>query len=153
MTIRCEIVTQERLVYEKDVDSINMPGIEGRMGILPNHSPLLTVLDFGEVITRTNGEEEYFAIGGGIAEVQPDKVIILADSAEHADEIDEERASAARERANQAMEEGVEGVDPASYAMIEAALRRAQLRVDISMRRKRNRSTSSIPDLSNTTRN
>lgn len=150
MTIRCEIVTQERLVYEKDVDSINMPGIEGRMGILPNHSPLLTVLDFGEVITRTNGEEEYFAIGGGVAEVQPDKVIILADSAEHAEEIDEERAAAARERANKAMDEGVEG-DPVAYQMIEAALRRAQLRVDISRRRK-SRRNSAIPDLSNTNR-
>ena len=150
MTIRCEIVTQERLVYEKDVDSINMPGIEGRMGILPNHSPLLTVLDFGDVITRTNGEEEYFAICGGVAEVQPDKVIILADSAEHADEIDEERASEARGRAEKAMEEGVPG-DPVAYQMIEAALRRAQLRVDVSRRRK-NRRNPAIPDLSNTNR-
>ncbi len=57
MTIRCEIVTQERIVYSEDVDAINLPGIEGRMGILPNHSPLLTVLDFGEVITRKSGLE------------------------------------------------------------------------------------------------
>ncbi len=149
MTIRCEIVTQERLVYEKDVDSINIPGVEGRMGILPNHSPLLTVLDFGEVITRVNGEEEYFAIGGGIAEVQPDKVIILADSAEHAEEIDEELAAAARQRAEQAMEEGVEE-DPAVYEKIQASLRFAQLSLDVSRRRKRRRN-SAIPDLSNTT--
>ena len=136
MPIRCEIVTQERLVFSKDVDSVNLPGIEGRMGILPNHSPLLTVLDFGEVMVRTEGEEEYFAIGGGFAEVQPQKVIILADSAEQADEIDIQRAQEARERALKAMEEGVRQ-DPTAYALIEATLRRAEIRMDVSRRRRR----------------
>ena len=149
MTIRCEIVTQEKMVYSQDVDSVNLPGAEGRLGILPHHSSLLTVLDFGEVITRRNGVEEYFAIGGGVAEVQPDKVIVLAESAEHADEIDEERAAAARARAQKAMAEGVKE-DPHAYAIIEQSLRRANLRLDISKKRKHegSRHRAMIPDLS-----
>ncbi|MDJ0755913.1 MAG: F0F1 ATP synthase subunit epsilon [Ardenticatenaceae bacterium] len=144
MTIRCEIVTQEEEIYSEDVDAVNLPGIEGRMGILPNHSPLLTVLDFGEVIIRRAGEEEFYAIGGGVAEVQPDKVIILADSADHAEAIDLERAERARQRALKAMEEGVQE-DPETYRMIEASLRRANLRLDIS--RKRARPERAVPRL------
>lgn len=144
MTIRCEIVTQEEEIYSEDVDAVNLPGIEGRMGILPNHSPLLTVLDFGEVIIRRAGEEEFFAIGGGVAEVQPDKVIILADSADHAEAIDLERAERARQSALKAMEEGVQE-DPETYRMIEASLRRANLRLDIS--RKRARPERAVPRL------
>jgi F-type H+-transporting ATPase subunit epsilon len=148
MTIRCEIVTQERLVYSEDVDIVNLPGIEGRMGILPNHSSLLTVLDFGEVIVRRNGEEEFFAIGGGFAEVQPDKVIVLADSAEQAEEIDEERAAEARERAITQMSER-DDVDPDAYALIEQSLRWANLRLDISKRRQRSGARRrNIPDYS-----
>jgi F-type H+-transporting ATPase subunit epsilon len=148
MPIRCEIVTQEKLVYSHDVESVNLPGIEGRMGILPNHSSLLTVLDFGEIIIRRNGQEEYFAIGGGFAEVQPDKVIILADSAEHAEEIDEQRAAAARVRAEQQMADGVKD-DSHNYALIEQSLRRANIRLDISKRRKREGGHHrNIPDFS-----
>ncbi|MCA9980589.1 MAG: F0F1 ATP synthase subunit epsilon [Anaerolineales bacterium] len=147
MTIRCEIVTQERIVYSEDVDSVNLPGIEGRMGILPNHSPLLTVLDFGEVITRKAGREEFFAIGGGFAEVQPEKVIVLADSAEHADEIDIQRAEQARAQALQAMEEGVE-LDMETYALIERSLHRANIRLDVSRRRSKMPRRRQLPDLS-----
>ena len=104
------------------------------MGILPNHSALLTTLDFGDVWVRhTDGEEEHFAIGGGYAEVQPDKVVILADSAEHAEEIDVERAERARERAQQAMQEGVVD-DPDRYAQLQASLMRAQIRLDVGRR-------------------
>ena len=145
MTIELEIVTQERKVYNEQVDTVNLPGIMGRMGILPNHAPLLTVLDFGEVIIRRDGKEEYFAIGGGIAEINPDKVIILADSADHAEEIDEQKAEEARQAAAKAMEEGVPE-DPEQYRMLEAQLRREQLRVDIS--RKRRTGRPRVPDLS-----
>jgi F-type H+-transporting ATPase subunit epsilon len=134
MPIQCEILTQERQLYNDAADIVVLPGLEGVMGILPNHSPLLTVLGFGEVVVRSAGEEEFFAIGGGFAEVQPDRVIILADSAEQAEEIDVERALEARQRAEKAMAEGVPD-DPMRYAQIEAALRRAQIRIDISRRR------------------
>ena len=134
MTIQCDIVTQERTVFSQQVASVSLPGTEGRMGILPNHSALLTTLDFGDVWVRhTDGEEEHFAIGGGYAEVQPDKVVILADSAEHAEEIDVERAERARERAQQAMQEGVVD-DPDRYAQLQASLMRAQIRLDVGRR-------------------
>jgi F-type H+-transporting ATPase subunit epsilon len=136
MPLQCEIVTQERTVFSGEVDSVNLPGSEGRMGILPNHTALLTTLGYGEVIVRTGGQEEFFAIGGGFAEVQPDHVIILADSAEHATEIDIERALEARERAEKFMEEGVPE-DPERYAQIRASLARAQIRVDVARRRRR----------------
>lgn len=134
MPIQCEILTQERQLFDDMVDIVVLPGLEGRMGILPNHSPLLTVLGFGEVVVRSSGEEEFFAIGGGFAEVQPDHIIILADSAEQAEEIDIERALKAREQAEQAMSEGVRD-DPLRYAQIEAALKRAQIRIEVSRRR------------------
>ena len=134
MTIQCDIVTQERTVFSQQVASVSLPGTEGRMGILPNHSALLTTLDFGDVWVRhTDGEEEHFAIGGGYAEVQPDKVVILADSAEHAEEIDVERAERERERAQQAMQEGVVD-DPDRYAQLQASLMRAQIRLDVGRR-------------------
>ena len=133
MPIQCEILTQERQLFNDMVDIVVLPGLEGRMGILPNHSPLLTVLGFGEVVVRSGGAEEFYAIGGGFAEVQPDHVIILADSAEQAEEIDIERAVEARERAEKAMSEGVPE-DPLRYAQIEAALKRAQIRIEVGRR-------------------
>jgi F-type H+-transporting ATPase subunit epsilon len=97
--IHCEIVTAERLVFEGDVDMVVAPGIEGQLGILPHHAPLMTALTFGELLLhRQDQEDEFIAIGGGFMEVVPDRVTILADSAERADEIDEERAEAALQR-------------------------------------------------------
>jgi F-type H+-transporting ATPase subunit epsilon len=113
------------------------------MGILPHHSPMLTTLGFGEVMVRTNGREEYFAIGGGFAEIQPDHVIVLADSAESAAEIDIDRAEQARQRAEQMMKEGVPQ-DPERYAQIRASLQRAQIRIDVARRRRPHRA---IPGL------
>jgi len=135
MALICNIVTQERTVFNGEVKFVSLPGTEGRMGILPNHSPLLTTLGFGEVVVRdTAGGEQFFAIGGGYAEVQPDHVIVLADSAEQAEEIDVERAEQARTRAEQAMKEGVRE-DPDKYAQIQAALMRAQIRLDVGRKR------------------
>jgi F-type H+-transporting ATPase subunit epsilon len=133
--MQCDIVTQERTVFSAQVNAVNLPGTEGRMGILPNHSALLTTLGFGEVIVRpVNGDEEYFAIGGGFAEIQPHKVIVLADSAESADEINIDRAEQARQRAEQLMKEGIPE-DPERYAQIQASLLRAQIRLDVGRRR------------------
>jgi F-type H+-transporting ATPase subunit epsilon len=134
MPLQCDIVTQERTVFSEQVDAVNLPSPEGRMGVLPNHMVMLTALDFGEVIIRRGGEEEYFAIGGGFAEILAHKVTILADSAEFAGEIDVDRAQRARDEAEQAMREGVV-VDSERYAQIEAALRRAQVRIDVGRRR------------------
>ena len=144
MPFQCDIVTQERSVYSGQVDYVSLPGTEGRMGVLPKHSATLTALSFGEVMVRTGEEEEFFAVGGGYAEIQPNKVVILADSAEQADEIDLERAEAARERAREVMEAGVPE-DPARYAQIQAALHRAQIRIDVQMRRGHGRRRSRLP--------
>ncbi|MEJ2747862.1 MAG: F0F1 ATP synthase subunit epsilon [Anaerolineae bacterium] len=145
--MHCDIVTQERSVFSGEVQYISLPGSEGRMGILPNHSAMLTTLGFGEVIVRNpEGNEEYFAIGGGFAEVQPDKVVVLADSAEHAAEIDIERAEQARQRAEKYMAEGVPE-DPERYAQIRASLQRAQIRIDVARKRRRR---STMPTLSAT---
>ncbi|MCP4358199.1 MAG: ATP synthase F1 subunit epsilon [Chloroflexi bacterium] len=135
MSFTCNIVTQERTVFSGEAQRVSLPGTEGRMGILPNHSPLLTTLAFGEVVVRdAAGNEQFYAIGGGYAEVQPDHVIVLADSAEQALEIDLERAERARTRAEKAMSEGVKD-DPDKYAQIQASLMRAQIRLDVGRKR------------------
>jgi F-type H+-transporting ATPase subunit epsilon len=144
MPLQCEIVTQERTVFSAEVDTVNLPTPEGRMGVLPNHMVMLTTLGFGEVMVRRGGEEEYFAIGGGFAEILPDRVTLLADSAEQAGEIDIERAQRARERAEQAMREGIRE-DSERYAQIEASLRRAQVRIEISRRRATGRRRRAMP--------
>ncbi|MDX1688658.1 MAG: F0F1 ATP synthase subunit epsilon [Candidatus Promineifilaceae bacterium] len=144
MPMQCEIVTQERTVYSNEVDAVNLPGKGGRMGVLPNHMVMLAALDFGEVIVRSDGEEEFFAVGGGFAEILPDRITILADSAEHAEEIDVQRAQRAREQAEQAMSEGVPE-DAERYAQIEASLKRAQLRIQVSRRRSTGRRQRAMP--------
>jgi F-type H+-transporting ATPase subunit epsilon len=136
MPIHVEIITQERQVYSDDVDIVVAPGIEGEMGILPNHAPLITTLSVGQLRLRKGEEEEHFAIGGGVLEVRPDKVVVLADSAEVADEIDVTRAEAARERAEQVMREGPPA-DPGAYAQLEASLRRSKVRLQVAKRRRR----------------
>ena len=134
MPFQCDIITQERTVFSEEVDYASLPGTEGVLGVLPNHSPLLTALNFGEVMVRKGSDEQFFAIGGGFAEVQPGHVIILADSAEHADEIDMDRAERARIDAEEAMKAGVPA-DAERYAQIDAALRRARIRINVSRRR------------------
>jgi F-type H+-transporting ATPase subunit epsilon len=135
MPIKLEIVTAERQVYSDDVDFVSAPGVMGTLGILPKHSPLLTALEVGELRFRKGDEEERFAVGGGFMEVRPDKVIVLADTAERAEEIDLERAMAARQRAERLLKERPPGVD---MSAIEGALRRSRIRLKVGrLRRKR----------------
>ncbi|HBG74068.1 MAG: ATP synthase F1 subunit epsilon [Chloroflexi bacterium GWB2_49_20] len=136
MPIRCEIVSQDRLVYEGDADIVVLPGSDGEMGILPHHSPLLTTLKFGVVKVRTKDREEIFTVAGGVAEVQPDVVTILADAAENVEEIDIARAEAARMRAEEYLAQGTPQ-DTDSYLKLEAALRRSNLRLDAVKRFRR----------------
>jgi F-type H+-transporting ATPase subunit epsilon len=129
MTIRCEIVSQDRTVFAGDVDIVMLPGADGEMGVLPKHSPVLTTLKYGFVRVKKDGKEEIFAVAGGVAEIQPDIVTILADAAENVAEIDEARAEAARKRAEEILAQGVPA-DTDSYLAMEAALRRSNLRLD-----------------------
>jgi F-type H+-transporting ATPase subunit epsilon len=137
-SIKLEIVTAERVVYTEDVDIVLAPGIEGQLGILPHHAPLMTILQSGEILARRGTEEDIMAISGGFLEVRPDRVIILADSAERAEEIDEARAQAAKERAEQRLKE--RGVVPdLDEARVEASLRRAMARLSVLEKVKRRR--------------
>ncbi len=139
MPIRCEIVSQDRMVFEGDVDIVVLPGSAGEMGILPHHAPLLTTLNYGVIKVRTKGKEEIFTVAGGVAEIQPDIVTVLADAAENVREIDLDRAEAARKRAQEALEKGVPP-ETDTYLAVEAALRRSNLRLD-AVRRFRKVST------------
>jgi F-type H+-transporting ATPase subunit epsilon len=129
MSIRCEIVSQDRTVFQGEADMVLLPGTDGEMGILPHHAPLLTTLKYGIIRVRSQGEEKIFTVAGGIAEVQPDLVTILADAAENVEEIDVQRAEAARKRAEESLAKGVPA-DSESYLLIEAALRKSNLRLD-----------------------
>lgn len=143
MPLRCQIITQERLLFDEEVDIVIAPGIEGEMGILPQHAPLVAALDIGELRVRRGSFEESFAIGGGVLQVAHDRVIVLADSAEQAEEIDIARAEAARRRAEQMMAEGAPR-DPATLAALEAAIRRANLRLKVARKRSGKGSTAGM---------
>jgi len=136
MTIQVEIVTPRRELFSGEVQMITLPGIEGQMGVMGQHAPLLTTLDIGEIILHRSGEEDdYIAVTGGVVEVRPDKVIILARSAERADEIDTARAEAAMRRA----EESREHRPPEERRPVELALRRSQVRLKVARRRRARR--------------
>ena len=125
-SIRLDIVTAERLVYSDDVDVVVAPGVEGELGILPHHAPLMTMLQPGELRVRKGGEELFLAVSGGFLEVRPDRVIVLADAAEKAEEIDIARAEEAKRRAEGQLGLPAPDVD---LARTEAALRRSIARL------------------------
>lgn len=133
MTIRVDIVALDRSLFSGDVDMVTLPGRAGQMGILHGHAPLLTTLDVGEIVLHQGSDAEYVFIGGGVAEVRPDKVTILVRSAERAEDIDVERAATARERAERSLAEGL-AVDRKPVML--AALRRSNLRLKVAQRRR-----------------
>jgi F-type H+-transporting ATPase subunit epsilon len=140
-----EIVTIERKVWEEDdVDMIVLPGSEGELGILPQHTPLLTALKPGVILIRRKGVEEIFAVGGGFVDVRPDKVIVLAQSAEHSEEIDAERAEAARQQAEELLKHPPESGP--SLALMRQALMRSQARLKVTRRRRRRSTMPSMPE-------
>ncbi len=122
------------MVYSDDVSTLIAWGVEGQLGILPHHAPLMTMLQPGDLLIRKDKEEEFFALSGGFLEVRPDKVIILADACERADEIDLARAEEAKKRAQETMKAAPLSADA---AVAEAALRRSIARLKTAERRKR----------------
>lgn len=135
MPLHLEIVTPERLAYEDEVDSVVLPGSEGELGVLPHHAPLITTLGAGELRLRKGTEEESFAIVGGFLQVLPDKVVVMAETADMASEIDLEKAQEARRNAEQMLEGGfVEGAD---LAAARASLQAALIRIRVAERRHR----------------
>ena len=135
MSIELEIVTPERLAYSDTVDSVQLPGLEGELGVLPGHAPLVSMLGVGELRIRKGGAEESFAIVGGFLQVRPDKVVVMAETADMASEIDLETAQEARREAERALESGFrEGAD---LAQARAQLQQALLRIRVAERRHR----------------
>ena len=132
--LQLDVVTAERLVYSGDVDLVVAPGSEGELGILPHHAALMTTLKAGALRVKTGAEEVDLAIGGGFLEVRDNRILVLADSAERAEEIDVERAHAAEARARQLL---LERGQISELGPAEAALRRSQVRLKVARRHRR----------------
>jgi F-type H+-transporting ATPase subunit epsilon len=129
-------VTAERQVLTQEADIVIAPGTEGELGILPRHAPLVTMLNPGVMTLRNDGEEQILAISGGFLQVFRDRVLILADTAERSDEIDEERAAESRAQAEAALKEAqTQGGAQAEAARL--ALRRSLIRLNVARRRRR----------------
>src|SRR2546426_5199179 len=135
MPLHLEVITPERKVYEDDVDMVIAPGSEGYLGILPRHAPLLTALGPGEFRVKKGGVEEVLAVFGGFMDVRADRVVVLTEAAEPAEEIDAQRAQEARDRAQQALQAGP--MSAAEEARARASLQRALVRIRVSERRRR----------------
>ncbi len=136
-TLRLDIVTAERAVYSEDVDMVIAPGVLGQLGILPHHTPLMTMLEPGELIARKGSDEFSLVVSGGFLEVRLDRVIILADTAERVEDIDIARAEEAKRRAEQHLaEKHAPAVDAARAG---AALRRSLIRLRVARRRRKRR--------------
>jgi len=127
-TIQIEVVTPERMVVKDTADDIQIPGKDGYLGILPGHAPLITELAVGEISYRHAGQTKRLAVAWGFAEVLPDKVTILAENAERADEIDVSRAQSARQRA----EEELKKAGPSGDESAQVALQRANTRIEVA---------------------
>ncbi len=124
-----EIVTPEKMVVKDVVEEAQIPGKKGYLGILPGHAPLITELAVGEISYRVDGYTHHLAVAWGFAEVLPDKVTILAETAERADEIDVQRAQRAKQRAEERLKSGSTDVD---YTRADAALQRAETRLQVA---------------------
>jgi F-type H+-transporting ATPase subunit epsilon len=134
MSIKLEIITAERQVFSDDVNAVVVPGVDGELGVLPHHAPLITILKPGEVTVRKDGQETYLFVSGGFLEVRPDKIIVLADACERADEIDIERAEAAKHRAEERLKTHPPELD---MTQVQAALLRSLVRLKVAERKRR----------------
>ncbi len=134
MPLRLEILTPERQVYDDEVDMVIAPGSEGYLGILPHHAPLFTTLGPGELRVKRGGIERTLAVFGGFMDVRGDRVTVLTDAAEHAEDIDEARVQAARDAAQQQL---ASATSPAEEARARASLERSLVRLRVTQRRRR----------------
>jgi F-type H+-transporting ATPase subunit epsilon len=135
MPLQLEIVTPERQAYSEMVDAVYCPGIEGEFGVLPHHAPLLSMLGVGELRIYRGGEEDFFAVAGGFVQVRPDKVVVMAELADLASDIDLEAAQEARNEVERAIAAGFD--EPADLARARATMERALLRIRVAERRHR----------------
>jgi F-type H+-transporting ATPase subunit epsilon len=132
--MRVEVTTAERVVFSGEAEVLLAPGVEGQLGILPHHAPLMTILQPGELVLRSGDEESYCAVSGGFLEVAGNAVAVLADACERVEEIDEDRAQAAIKRAEERLRMRSADID---LERATTALRRAQVRLRVALRRRR----------------
>lgn len=137
--LKFEIVTAERVVFTDEVDVVVAPGVQGQLAILPMHAPIMTMLQPGELMVRKGVDEQSIFISGGFLEVRSDKVVVLADTAERAEEIDISRAETAKQRAQERVGLPPDQVD---HARAQAALLRAMMRLKVAEKGKRRRPQS-----------
>jgi len=133
--LKLDVVTAERAVYSDEADVVVAPGVEGELSILPRHAPLLTMLQPGELRIRKGDQEVDLAVSGGFLEVAQDRVIVLADTAERAEEIDTARAAVALQRAEQLLAQRTT-IPQEDLERAVAALRRSQVRLKVARRRR-----------------
>jgi F-type H+-transporting ATPase subunit epsilon len=129
--LQLEVVTPDRALVREEVDELQVPGAEGYFGVLPGHAPLLATLKVGELWYRVGREKHYLAIAGGFAEVLPDRVTILAQVAERAEDVDIARAEAARKRAEDRLAQPPQDVNP---ARARVALMKSLVRIQVAAR-------------------
>lgn len=127
-TIKFEVVTPDQLILSEDVDYVGVPGVQGQFGVLSNHIPFLSALAIGSLYYRKDGQVKYLFVSGGFAEVSPDSLTILAESAEKAEDIDLTRAQKAKERAEERVQREKDRID---FARAQVALRRAIERINL----------------------
>ncbi len=125
-------------MYQGDALMVDIPGAEGEMGILPNHAPLITLMQFGIIEVKTSAGDLHFTVAGGVVEVQPGEINILADAAEDVEEIDIQRAEAARARAEELMKTTPQ-MDAERYESLKSALKRSNMRIDAARRYRKTR--------------
>ena len=131
-TFELEIVTPEKMVVKETAEEMQLPGKNGYLGILPGHAPLITELGVGEITYRNGGQTHHLAVAWGFAEVLPDKVTVLAETAENPQEIDISRAEKAKQKAEQKLKSGSPDVD---YQQEGAALKRAETRIEVAQKK------------------
>jgi F-type H+-transporting ATPase subunit epsilon len=131
-TLKLEIVTPEAKTYSDDVDMVTLPGVEGEMGIYPQHVPLMTQMVPGEIVVHKNGQDFFLAVGDGFVEITGDRVAVLTDMAIKADDIDEAKAEEARRKAEARL---AEKLDDEESAMVNAALAQSMAQLNVKRRR------------------
>jgi F-type H+-transporting ATPase subunit epsilon len=133
MKIKFRIVTPEKTVFEDEIDQVTLPTQEGEITVLPNHIPLISVLQAGELVAKKGGEEIAMAVSGGMVEVRSNEITILADTAERAEEIDIARAEEAKQKAEKLKDERIQ-TDEAQYATAAAILEKNLVRIKVARR-------------------
>lgn len=134
MPLHLRVATLEKIVFDEEVSYISLPGEAGEIGVLPGHAPLITSLKLGEIVAHNGGKNFYMTVSSGMAEIQPHRVIVLADRSERAEEIDEQLAEEAKAKAEQIMTE--KHIDAESFAAAEAQLKKSLLRIKVARRHK-----------------